>query len=115
MTFNPSQISSLVTIKQNDTARILYDTLTISGTPLNLTSGSVMLIWYDPVEGTATRKSGSVQVAESGSVSYQLTSDDVGTVGNFILEWEATLSSSTVLTVPTETYIKLKILPDLDV
>lgn len=114
MNINPSQISNLVTIKQNDTARILYDDLKINGVAINLSGSAVTLVWRNPRTGTTTRKTATVAVAASGSVSYALTADDLASPGSFVLEWEVVFPDTTQLSVPTETYLKLNILDDLD-
>ena len=111
----PSEVYSLVTIKQRDSARLLFDDLSVNGTPLNLATASVALVWLNPATGTATRKTATIVTAASGSVSYQLTAADVETPGSYLLEWEVTFTdTNTQLTVPTDKYLKLNITDDLD-
>jgi hypothetical protein len=114
MNVNPSHITHLVTVKQNDTARLLYDDLKINGTPINLVSSSVVLVWHDPRNNITERKDATVQVAPSGSVSYQLTEADLEATGSHLMEWEVIRADGTKLSVPTEGYFKLNILGDLD-
>ncbi len=114
MIFNPSEIVSLTTVKQGDTSRLLYDDLHIGGTPINLSGSTVTLVWYNPRTETTSRKSATINVAASGSVSYQLTSSDLETAGSYILEWEVEFADGTQVSIPTEGYLKLNIEEDLD-
>jgi len=47
-------------------------------------------------------------------VSYQPVAADVATAETLKLEWEITYPDLTVLTVPNDSYISLKIIPDLN-
>ena len=114
MNLSPAEIYSLVSIKQNDSARVLYDDLIINGTAINLSGSSVALVWHDPCTRVTTRKVATVAVEASGSVLYQLTAEYVGTAGSFICEWEITFGDGKKLTVPTDGYLKLNIEDDLD-
>ena len=113
MTILPSQIYSLIEVKEGDTARILYDTLSLAGQAIPLTNATVSLWWWNPDENTRTEKSATIVSATSGSVSYQLTSDDVAEPGVRLLEWSVTFQNGSVLRVPTGKYIKLNIIGDL--
>lgn len=113
---NPSEIKNTVLVKQNDTARILYDTLTVSDETntyaVDLTNCTASLLWYDYINELMTAKSASIETpAVSGSVSYLLTSDDVSTVNDYLLQWKVTYSDGKVLTLPESKYIKLNITP----
>lgn len=112
-TIPPSQISQLVEVRQGDTQRIIYDQLLLGGTPINLSGSTVTLVFYDPVAKTVVRRAGDITVAASGSVQYQLESDDLANTGSRLLEWECVDQLGRELTIPTTTYIKMNILPDL--
>lgn len=113
MTITPAQVYSVITVKEGDNARILYDTLTLGGQPVPLTNATVSLWWYDTVEDTRTEKSATIVSDVSGSVSYQLTTDDVSEPGVKLLEWSIQFQNGKTLRLPTEGYIKLNISGDL--
>lgn len=113
MKVNPYQIDQLVTIKRGDTMRGVYDNLLLGTNAISLISSSVFFVMYDPATDTATRLSASVTEPISGSVSYLFQSSDINTTGSRLCEWEITDASNNQLTLPTGTYIKLNIIPDL--
>jgi len=114
MTITPAQVYSLVEVKEGDTARILYDTLTLAGQAVPLTNATVSLWWYNPADNTRTEKSATIVSAVSGSVSYQLTTDDVSEPGVRFLEWSVEFQNGKVLRLPTNSYIKLNIIGDIE-
>lgn len=114
MIVNPSHITRLVEVKQYDTDRILLDTLTIDGSPINLTSGSVFLNLYNIATETNTKVSASIVTATSGSVQYPLSASFITSSGEYLAEWEVHTSASKEVTLPTAGYIKLTVIPDLD-
>lgn len=114
MTISPHRVTSLVEIKEGDSARILYDTLTFDGQYLDLTYATASLYWLDNVSGTRETKSITVINAVSGSVSYQLTDDDVAESGTRLLEWSIRYNNGKVLRVPTAGYVKLNIVGDIE-
>jgi hypothetical protein len=101
-----------VSIKKGDTSRKLTDTLTLDGSAINLTGGSVVLVWRDQ-DGTVSRKTATIASAVDGEVEYQLLTADVADAQRVLLEWEITFADTTVLTVPTMEFIVLNILDDL--
>lgn len=113
MNIAPSRISQLIEIKRGDTQRIVYDQLVLSGNPIDLTNQTVSLVIYDPATESVTRRDATVTLAVSGSVQYQLVSDDVATTGSRFMEWEIVNQDSKELTAPSDKYIKMNILPDL--
>lgn len=100
-----------ISIKKGDTARAITDTLSLAGSPINLTGAAVVLVWN--LNGTVSRKTATIVSAAAGTVSYAPEPADVSTVGTVLLEWEITFADTTVLTVPTLRPIRLEILPDL--
>lgn len=114
MTITPSDITEYITIKQGDTARIIYDDLTLSGFPIDLTGATVWLNFYEFTDSTSVARMATVTVPISGSVSYQLTEEDVATTGTKALEWTIQFQNGTALTVPTEGYILLRVVPTLE-
>jgi len=103
---------SLITIKENDTARTLTDTLTLDGSPINLAGATVVLVWRLP-DGTVNRRDATVVSATAGTVSYAPLAEDVADAGLHRLEWEVTLSEGGVLTIPSSGYIRINVIADL--
>lgn len=114
MKITPGQVHSIVDVKEGDTARVLYDNLTLADQYINLSGSTVVLYWHDASAGTVETKSATIVSAVSGSVSYQLTSDDVAEPGTKLLEWSITFPNGKILRVPTAQYIKLNIIGDLE-
>jgi hypothetical protein len=114
MTINPSQVSSIMTVKAGDTLRVSYDTLQLGGQYINLVFSSVFLIIHDPVTNTTVSRSATITDAVSGSVQYQLTSDDIGTAGSKLAEWKVVTQDNKVLYVPSDSYILWNIVTNLE-
>jgi hypothetical protein len=114
MTINPSQVSSIMTVKAGDTLRVSYDTLQLGGQAINLVSSSVFLIIHDPVADTTVSRSATITDAVSGSIQYQLTTDDIGTAGSKLAEWKIITQDSKVLYVPSDSYILWNIVRTLE-
>lgn len=114
MTITPAQVSGLIEITEGDSSRLLYDTLTLAGQYIPLSGSTVTLHWYDPVSGSLAIKSANIVSAVSGSVSYQLTSDDVADAGVKLLQWNVSFPSGKQLRLPTGKYLKLNIIGDLE-
>ena len=114
MTINPSQISDYITIKQNDTSRILYDTLYVNSAVLNLSGSSVKLNLYDLNTQINAQYTASVVTPASGSVSIQFPATEVATTGSFLAEWQVVFGDNTQLTVPTDGWILIRVIDDLD-
>lgn len=102
-----------IPIKQHDTARTLTDTLLLDGAAIDITSASVVLVWKRP-DAQVYRRDATIVDAETGQVSYAPLAADVEDIGIHLLEWEITFASGKILTVPTNGYIRLNVLPDLD-
>ena len=113
MTIHPYQVDQLIEVTEGDTARLLYDTLYLAGQVVPLSGSTVTLWWYDPVADTRVEKSASIVVAASGSVSYQLTADDVSDAGVKLLQWNVAFPSGKQLRIPTGKYLELDIVGDL--
>ena len=101
------------TVKRNDTSQAWTDTLTLNGSAINLVGCTVKLI-ISHEHGTVVSWSATVVSAAAGTVSYQPVTADVATAETLKLEWEITYPDLTVLTVPNDSYITLKIIPDLN-
>lgn len=114
MTINPSQISDYITIKQNDTSRILYDTLYVNSAVLNLSGSTVKLNLYDLATSTNAQYTANVVTPASGSVSIQFPATEVATTGSYLAEWEVQFADNTQLTIPSEQYILIRVIDDLD-
>ena len=114
MTINPSQVSSIMTVKAGDTLRVSYDILQLGGQYINLVSSSVFLIIHDPTTNTSVSRSAVISDATSGSVQYQLTSDDIGNAGSKLAEWKIITQDNKVLYVPSNAYILWNIVSNLE-
>lgn len=113
MTISPSKVYSVIDIKEGDTARVLYDTLTLAGQYINLSGSTVNLLWYSQNNSTVSTKTATIVSAVSGSVSYQLVAADVAEPDVALLEWDITFPSGKKLRAPTSQFIKLNIIGDL--
>jgi len=102
-------------MKQGDTGVTFTDTLTAGGSPVDLTGATVKFLLKNRHTGTLQIDGAATIVsAINGQVSYQPTADDVAIAGVFLREWEITLPSGKILTVPNSTRPTLEILPDLN-
>jgi len=102
----------MVELKQHDTARSITDVLKLGDQVIDLTDASVVLI----IKGRntpAVRRDATITNAAAGAVSYKPVAEDVENPGSFDLEWEITFQSGDVLSVPTHSYARLIINPDL--
>ena len=114
MTITPNQVDQIVEITEGDTGRVLNDQLFLAGQTIDLTNATISLWWIDPTTDSRQQKTATVTSAVSGSVSYQLTADDVSEPGIALLQWNIEFSNGSKLRVPTGKFIKLNILPDLE-
>lgn len=100
--------NNIIFVKQNDTARILTDTLLLSdGTPINLENATVKFIVNN------VRKDCEIVNAPIGSVQYRFDDSDLENAGSLTCEWEITYDTGLQLSVPTKGYIIVRIVPDL--
>jgi hypothetical protein len=102
-------------VKAGDTVRVLYDQLQLDGVNIPLSGSSVYLYIHDPETDTTVARTGSITSAISGSVQYQLTSDDIGTYGNRLAEWKIVDASGKVISIPTDGYLYWNIVRSLSV
>lgn len=112
MTIYPYQISEVVDVKRGDANRVVTGSIWLNDAPLNISGSTVIFVMYNPESGSATRSSGSVTTATSGSVAYTLTAAQLAVAGTRLCEWEIT-TGSMVVTNPTYQYMLLKIREDL--
>jgi hypothetical protein len=103
----------MIELKQHDTARPLTDTLTLGGTPINLTGAAVSLIFKNRRTLKSIKRAAVIVSAPAGTVKYQPVAEDVADQVEFDLEWEIVFADSTQLTVPTSGYTRLRINSDL--
>lgn len=104
------------TLKANDTATPLVATLyDANGQPVPLPSGTPVFFAMRPavvgMPGPTFKKAARI-VNEQGKVAYDWAPEDVGTPGPFKAEWEVSTANGP-LTVPSDGYIDLIILPDV--
>jgi hypothetical protein len=111
---------AIATIKQDDTARYVEDTLEFNDAAINLTGATVVFVLRrikdengNVVNEDAVRRDAVVVSAVAGTVRYQLVAADTEDAGLYRCEWEVTLADLTILTVPDDGYNFLKILPDV--
>ena len=101
---------TVVYVKKGDRSPLLTASLQLEdGTAIDLTSASVKFRMatqhgQNLVNTTATIVSGT-----AGTVRYDWAAGDTDVVGKFRGEFEATLSSGRIVTVPNDSYIDIRI------
>jgi hypothetical protein len=103
-------------VKQGDAGSKIRATLYGGdGQPADLTGASVRFLMRAPgatslkVSGTAT-----VESAAAGVVSYTWQAQDLDTPGTYDAEWEVTYAGGAVQTFPSDRYLRIVVLDDLD-
>lgn len=99
--------------KRGDTAVGIEDTLKLGTTPIDISGSTVLWVWKDMSTNAVTKHSASVDLSSTGSVQYAFTANDVAEVGSYLTEWEVIFGDGTIVTVPTDGFIKLRIVEDL--
>jgi hypothetical protein len=104
------------TIKQHDTRPIIQVNLAVGGSLVNLTTAtSVSFIMAPALGGAATiDAAATIDDAATGLVSYTWAAGDTDTVGSFDAEWEVLWSDGSKQTFPTDSYLSIEIVADLD-
>lgn len=109
--------STIVKIKQRDTARIFTAGLLLGTTVFDLTNAASVQLEFreSPVETFAkvTRDAEIVGLRTAGNVRYVPVLADVNTPGTFYLTWVVTQYDGTEIRFPTEDYIVLIVDPTL--
>ena len=103
----------MITIKRNDTARKISDTLLLDGAAIDLTGSTVKFVMKPKGSGDIIKKNATIVTAPAGKVEYQFETGDTQNAGGYFIEWEITFSGGAVLTVPDDGYSELTILEDL--
>lgn len=90
-------------IKQNDTAPSIQEILSLNGTVIDLT-GCTVRFHMKVLDGVIKiDQPATVVDAVNGIVQYDWDAGDTDTVDNFFREWEITLPSGRIMTVPNDT------------
>ncbi len=106
-------MSKTATIKRGDTGQVFSATLTRDGLPFNLTGYTVWFIMRNIDSEAVIKRLATVVDAVAGDVEYSPELSDIAEVGVFQVEWEAE-KAGWVLTFPSDSYEKLRIIADLD-
>lgn len=104
-----------VTFKQNDRLPSLTVTAVQSdGTAYDLTGATVVFNMRAADTGTVkvNRSSATLVDGPTGKVRYDWVSGDLDTNGDYLAEFECTISGRK-LTIPTNGYIPIKVLDDI--
>jgi hypothetical protein len=89
--------------KQGDTDPPIVEALSSEAGPINLTGSTVLFrLWSLETELVVVTGVGQVQDALNGVVSYVWAPSDLATAGKYLREWEITLPSGRVVTVPND-------------
>lgn len=94
----------LFTIKRNDTSPSIKEILTLGGVAIDLT-GAAVIFRMTPKGGTTPKVNAAASVvapATQGLVRYSWIVGDTDTSGDFIREWQVTLSDGSIVTVPND-------------
>ena len=102
-----------MTIKANDTAVTFSDTLSIDGTAADITGSTVTFIMDSDDDAPAFSAAATIVDPIAGTVSYTPTAGFPTAPGTYKQEWQVTFPSGKILTFPSETYNKVKIIADL--
>jgi hypothetical protein len=102
-------------IKQNDTSpAIRVIVKDADGVVINVTGASVMFHMTEIGSSTpAVDAAGAVVDGTAGVIEYQWETGDTADAGNYNAEFQVTYVDSTIETFPNNTYIKVKITPEL--
>lgn len=105
-------------LKVGDTSRKFQDTLTLGGSPVDLTGATVRFRMKSFNGVKSVDQAATIVSAAAGTVEYQPVAGDVDTVAGYKVEWAVTFPDSSVLTVPAgrspdNDYIYLRILETL--
>ena len=99
------------TIKQHDTSPAIVRNLTDeNGSPLNLTSATVMFYMADKVAASA-----SILDASAGQVAYEWDAGDTDTAGSFLSEFTIFRADGSEETAPNYGYTVINISKSLRV
>jgi hypothetical protein len=103
------------TIKRNDTGKDLERTLyNDDGSVINCAGASVQFHMKAAENGALkVDKAGVVVDGPNGIVKYVWEAEDTDTDGEFNAEFEVTLASGKIVTVPNEDHIRITITEDL--
>lgn len=102
------------TIKKGDRARKATDTLKIDGAPIDLTGATVYFLMRNIAAGTVIRQAATIVSPSLGTVEYQFAAGETDVVGAYQIEWEIVFAGGLTQTVPSDDYIRLRIMEDLD-
>lgn len=102
-------------LKQHDRKPSIQATLTVGGSPVNLTGCTVKFIMAKASGGAPTINATAVIVDPvNGVVRYDWLPADTATTGSYQAEWQVTDGTGLEWTFPTLTYHSIAILADLD-
>lgn len=104
-----------VTMKQNDRLPSLAVTAVQSdGTAYDLTGATVVFNMRAADTGTikVNRSSATLVSGPAGTLRYDWGASDLDTVGDYLAEFEATISGRK-LTIPTNGYIPVRVVDDI--
>lgn len=112
-----AQVSTETTfkIKQSDTLPALRrQLLDANGNPVNLTlAESAKFIMSTTGGGVVVNAAAVIEDAASGWVRYDWAAVDTTTAGAYRGEFQVTMADGDIVTGPTDTYIKIRITPEL--
>ena len=101
---------AVVYVKKGDRYPLLAATLQLEdGTAIDLTSGSVKFRMSNQHGQNLVNTTATVVSAAAGTVRYDWAAGDTDVVGKFRGEFEATLASGRIVTVPNDSYIDIRI------
>jgi hypothetical protein len=103
-------------VKQGDAGSKITATLYGGdGQPANLTGATVRFLMRAP-RGKAPKVNGValVEDAAAGVVSYTWQAQDLDAPGTYYAEWEVTYATGAKQTFPSDRYLRVVVLDDLD-
>jgi hypothetical protein len=104
----------VITIKRNDTLPVVDATLYGGdGNPINLSGATVRFLVATPDGTLVVDGAASVIDAANGKVRYAWAPADTKTSGTFRAEFQITFGDGSILTVPNDSYIPVRIVEDL--
>jgi len=113
----PMSIDSPLSLKQGDFGPKIYIQMKwLGGTPMDLTGKDVALHMQSIGGGSLTIDAAAVvEFAPLGIVSYTIAEGDTDTPGSYNVELHATNSDESVglLTYPSDSYLRLKVIADI--
>jgi uncharacterized protein YdaL len=92
------------TVRQGDTARVLNYNLTLAGAAIDLSAVTNVILTINDGDSIFQRTA-SIVSAASGSVSYNLQTDDVAKAGCHFMDFTINYVDGTILRVPTVGHI----------